>query len=371
MKTKIIFSILVIGILCFSCKKNTEKVIEDSTELIEITKSQFQLEKMEFGSPKPFSFSEFVYFNGKVSTSAKGMINVSLSISGKINAIYCNVGQYIHKNDALFEIGGNEFIDLQRDFAASAANLFRLKNEYERAGDLYKEKIGTQKDFMLVENAYKSELATYTAFKIKLSELSLDISKIEKGDFYSSYKLKAAGNGYISLINVSIGQHLEPNFVLVEIVDPQSFQLQIGIFEKDIHKLKIGQEIEFHLGNKTELSHKAILKTVSKTINNDSKAIDCFARIENLENLTLVNNQYVEGKVIVGSHTALSLPETAILKVGKVNYILKLEKETDSSYLFSKIEVQPGSINNGNVELLDGVKMDKVLINGIYNIAIE
>jgi cobalt-zinc-cadmium efflux system membrane fusion protein len=326
---------------------------------------------MEFGESKPLTFSEYVYFNGIINTSAKGMTNISLSIPGKITAIHCNIGQYVHKNDALFEIGGNEFIDLQRDFAATSANLVRLKSEYERANDLFKEKIGTQKEFMLIENAYKTELATFTALKIKLNQLNLDISKIEKGEFYSSYKLKSAGNGYISTINVSVGQHLEPNFVLAEIIDPQSFQLKIGVFEKDIQKLKNEQKIEFYLGDNMELAHKATLKTVGKTIDNESKAINCYAQIDDLKNLTLVNKQYVTGKVIVGSHTALSLPETAILKVEKDNYILKLDKETDDSYFFSKIQVHIGSINQGNIELIDAIQMEKVLINGIYNINIE
>lgn len=138
-----------------------------------------------------------------------------------------------------------------------------------------------------------------------------------------------------------------------------------------IQKLKIGQDIDFQLGNSSEPVHKASLKTVGKTINSESKVIDCFARIENLENLTLVNNQYVEGKVIIGSRTALSVPEIAILNVEKEHYILKLEKEADNSYFFSKIQVQLGSTNQGNIEILDTVIVDKVLINGIYNIIID
>ena len=159
--------------------------------------------------------------------------------------------------------------------------------------------------------------------------------------------------------------------MIVEIIDVQQLQLKLSIFEKDINKLQRGQDVEFILaGNKNEI-HKATLSIVGKTLNNNSKAIDCFAEIEDLENIKSVSNQFVEGKIIVGANTVFALPETAFLKSEDKMYVLVLEKENAESYFFKQVEVKTGNKNKGIVELVDKSTLKKILVKGAYNIQIE
>ena len=88
-------------------------------------------------------------------------------------------------------------------------------------------------------------------------------------------------------------------------------------------------------------------------------------------NPNIVNNQFVEGNVIVGSDSVYSLPETSFIKLANDNYILKLENESDSSYFFSKIKVQTGIKNQGYIELKDTPLMKPILVNGTYNLKID
>lgn len=372
MKTKIIITLILVGIIAISCNNNTKEISDDQpTDLVEITKSQFKLENMELGDPKLMQFSELIHFTGTINPSTKGLANISLAISGIIKKINCNSGELVKKGQILFEISGNDFVDMQKDFAESSAILVRLKSEYERTKELLDDNIGTQKELILSESSYKSEMAKYTALKIKLENIGLDVSKIENGNFYFSYSLTSPINGYISNIYTSIGQHVEPNYIVAEIINVQLFQLKLSIFEKDINKLEIGQNIEFYLGGNRKITHIAKLIFTGKTINSNTKAIDCYAEIENLVNINLVNNQFVEGEIIVGSDSAYSLPETAFIKLANENYILKLENESDTSYFFSKIKVKTGIRNQGYMELIDLPKMNNLLINGTYNVKID
>jgi len=125
------------------------------------------------------------------------------------------------------------------------------------------------------------------------------------------------------------------------------------------------------VGGNSNIIHKAKLIFTGKTINSNTKSIDCYAEIMDLASLNLINNQFVEGNVIVETVAEYSLPKTAIIKSEKENYILIQDKESDKSYFFSKMKVKIGAVNQEYVELLDLPKVNKVLINGTYNIQID
>ncbi|MDP1623234.1 MAG: efflux RND transporter periplasmic adaptor subunit [Bacteroidales bacterium] len=371
MKTNPAMILMFACMVVISCNNPSAEIPVDKTNLLEISKSQFQSEKMEFGEPSFRPLSESVHFTGTLCPSPNGIAQISLPVAGIINKIYCNPGQLVNIGQNLIEVSGNEFIDMQRDFAESAASLNRLKSDYERIRELFDENIGTQKELILAESNYKSEKAKNTALGIKLGKIGLDMSKIEDGTFYNSYLLKTPVKGYVTMINVTVGQYVEPQLMVAEIIDVERFQLKISVFEKDLKKLETGQKIEYYLsGNNKELQ-KAKLTIVGKSINHETKAIECYAEIEKSKAFPPINNQFAEGEIIVDADSIFSLPETAFIRTENEAYILTLEKETDESYFFNKIKIKTGRKNKNAVELIEKPKINKLLINGVDNLKIE
>ncbi len=371
MKRNFVIILLIFNIALFSCKTKPTEVVEPESGLIEITKAQFQSEMMEFGEPVLTPFVDLVHFTGTIIPSVNGKAQISLPMPGVIAGIKYLPGQQIVKGAVLFEISGNEFIDMQQDFAESSALLERLKSDYERQKELNAENIGTKKEFVLAESLYNAEKAKFGAMKIKLENIGLDIVKIESGTFYTSFSLKSPIRGFITYINTTIGQYVEPQQIIAEIIDAGSFQVKLSVFEKDINKIKVGQNVEFYLAGNRDQKNAAKIRLAGKAIDNATKAIDCFAEIENLGNIPLVNNQYVEGEVMVDSDTVISLPGSAILKSENESIVLIFEKETDELFYFRKLKVTTGRKNNGFVEITELPESKRILINGVYNILIE
>ncbi len=370
MKTSTSYIIIITLMLMGSCKsKNIQE--EGKKEFIEITKAQFNSENMEFGKPMPKTFSESVAFTGIIAPAANGKAQISLPIMGVVDKIYCAIGQHINKGQLLFEISGTELIDLQKEFAESAAVIKRLKSEFDRVNELYKENIGTQKEVILSESIYKTEQARYMALKLKLDKIGLDENQIEEGLYYKSFSIVSPINGYIMTIDATIGQFIERQSVVAEIVDADQFQLKISVFEKDVNKLKIGQSILFYLMDDNKKIYPAWLSSVGKAINNETKAIDCYAEYEHHSITNLVNNQFVKGQIIVNSYTANAVPLGAVIKTENEKYILNLEKETERSYFFNKIKVTTGAENLEHVELKDTSGINKLIVKGTYNIPIN
>jgi membrane fusion protein, heavy metal efflux system len=369
MKTIASYFITFTILLSVSCKSENNQE-ESKKEFIEITKAQFNSENMELGKPMSITFSESIPFTGVIAPSANGKAQISLPIMGVVDKIYCSIGQHITKGQLLFEISGTELIDLQKEFAESAAINKRLKSEYDRVNELYKENIGTQKELIFAESTYKTEQARYMALKLKLDKIGLDIKQIEEGSFYKSFFIVSPINGFVIAIDATIGQFIERQSVVAEIVDADQFQLKISVFEKDVNKLKKGQSILFYLMDDDKKTYNARLSAIGKAINNETKAIDCYAEYENHSITNLVNNQFIKGQIIIDSFSANAVPFAAVIKIENEKYILNLEKETDKSYFFNKIKVTTGAENKEFVEIKNSSDIDKLVVKGTYNIPI-
>jgi len=370
MKLNIII-LLVICIAIASCNNNAEQASYIETDLIEITKAQFDFEKMELGEPSLKPFVDAVHVTGTIVPSLEGHAQISVPVSGSISKIHCKPGQMVSKGAAMFEISGNDFIDQQKDFAESSAIVSKLKSDYLRSKELYNDNIATQKDFISAESNYLAENAKYMSLKIKLESSGLDVSKIERGEFYSYYTIKAPINGFVASINATIGQYIEPNYKIAEIVDDNSLQLRLSVFEKNSYKIKTGQKVVFYISGNKSVKHYATITAVGKSIMPESKSIECYAALDNLKSLNLVCNQHVECEVYVAVDSVLSIPETAIINSENDSHVLLYEKEADSVYYFKKLKVKKGREANGYVELTEQLPASKLLIDGVYNIQVE
>lgn len=370
MRVPIWLMILLPGSMLFSCQGKIEQQ-EQADDLIEITKSQFDSEKMALDTPKRVVFYEYVDFTGMITPALNASAEISLSVPGMVNKILCNTGQYIAKGQPMMEIGGNDMIDMQRDYAESSASLLQLSSEYQRIRDLFKENIGSQKELIQAESSYKSEKARNTALKIKLEQLGLDVKQVEEGNFSYSYQVTSPISGYVVKIYATMGQYIEQQSIIAEVVNASQLQLKLSVFEKDIRRLKSNQKVAFYFAGDKNKIYNARLVTVGKSINSESKAIECLAQIEDLQVVSPVDKQFTEGRVVVDSVSALSVPAEAVLKSGEDSYVLCLERQTEDKYYFSKVKINTGQSNKENVEITTTSLPSKFISSGVYNLRLE
>ncbi len=363
-------TVLALSLLIASCGNDTATTEETTSDLIEISKTQFKSEKMEMAQPIQIDFADKLHFTGSVVPAPNGRAIISAPVAGTIKSIHAVTGQNVQKGTTLLTVSGHAIIDLQKDYAESAANLQRLKMDYERAKTLYDENIGAKKDFTLSENTYKVELAKSNALKMKLESAGLNTAKIADGAFSDAYTLKAPIAGYVSQIDASVGQFVEPLSVLSEIIDASSFRLSIPVFGRDINKIATGQMVEFYLGNKEEDKLQATISSIGKSVDPATKAVICYAQIQDKSNL--VSHQFVEGDIILSSDTSFAVPTSAILKAENAHFVLVLQKETEVAYFYQKTKVNTGRENAAYTELQgEELENEKVLINGVYHIMVE
>lgn len=356
---------------CASSADPDENETAISDDLIQVTKQQFETNNMKIGEVSLRPFVETLSVNGYIESPPNGMAFISTQITGVVKAIYFSVGDHVTKGQVLCMVSSTELIELQQDFAETASGLIKLKADWERSKALFEENIGAEKNFKTIESQYLITKAKYQSLKLRLELLDLNTSKIEEGELFAAFPVKAPISGFVTNQHIVIGQFVEPQLKLMEIVNVGQLHLKLSVFENDIQRIKIGQDVEFKSMGEAGSIHFAYITSIGKTINSKTKTINCIAKIRKEADLSFINNTYVEAKVFVDQIEANALPSDAILKSNQKYFVLVLENSDDQNYLLKKIKVDVGRVSDGFTEIQNAEGLSKVITQGVYNLNLE
>ncbi|MNY24336.1 multidrug resistance protein MdtN [compost metagenome] len=205
--------------------------------------------------------------------------------------------------------------------------------------------------------------------------------------------IKAPISGYITDINVKIGTTAQLGKPLFSIVDNSKMHVDLLVYEKDLQKVKPGQQVRFTLTNQNNTEIMGEIFSIGKAFENETKSVAVHADILNEKQL-LIPGMYVNALIDVGINKVKSLPEEAVVKADGREFIFILEKieaekghdeqhghdhgdeheheeKPGKGYHFQRIEVKTGTRQLGfvQVSLLHEIPTDaKIVLKGAYYI---
>jgi cobalt-zinc-cadmium efflux system membrane fusion protein len=307
--------------------------------------------------------------NGKLMLPPHNQATVSLLMGGVVENILVAEGQLVTQGQVLATIQNSEFVQLQQDYLQSTATLKFLKADYERQKELQEENINAAKVFQKAELDYQYETSNNNGIKQKLKLYNVNAEKLTPGNINSTFNVIAPIPGNIHNINVNIGKFAEQNMELFEIVDNRFLHIDLTIFEKDISKIQIGQQLTFTDANDPNHIHNATIFSFNKAFEKDQQAVIAHAKIEDL-NETLLPGMFIEARINVDDSTTSTLPNDAIVSNGDEHFIF-VETATNT---YKKVQVQVGTIDQGFTEVtpLEAISaQQKVVIKGAYYLLSE
>jgi len=364
-----IIVVIIVMILAIGCKNQDSKEsieIIPSEELIQITKEQFNNDKMKIGKPEIHCFTDKISCTGSVSAKPDGYAEISTPITGIIKSIHFTSGNFVKKGQVLCKLISNDFINLQTDFANKAIETNMLKSNYERQEELMKENIGAKKEFEISQSNYFASKIQLESLQLKLELLGFNTTQIKNGKLYTYFPVVAPISGFIENNEITIGKYTENQELLAKIVNPDKLQIKLNLFEKDINSIKKGQNVTIISSGKNESI--AIIKSIGNSIDSKSKSIICLADVTNGK---LTYGSYVDAEIKINEKDALALPITAISKSGMESYIFIVDKEIENKIFLKRKFIKLGYESNEYVEILNSQNISKVITHGIYNITTQ
>lgn len=376
MNTDSIRLTIIIAISIFSlygCKNQSTNTTEDQiapSSNIEVSSTQFKLGKMKLGSLSTQPFKKTIKLNGIIDIPPEHTTTVCAYFGGFVKHISLIEGSRVSKGQTLFTIENPAFIETQQAFLESKSQLKYLKSDYERQKTLSLKEINAEKTLLKSETEYKMELVKYEALKKKLQMMNINPSGITVQNIRATVVVKAPITGFISSISINKGTFLNPTDVALTIINPNHMHVELRLFEKELHKIKKGQEV---LIKTSELSSsfKAEVFLINRNINPKDRSSKAHCHFkDNTAAQQLSPGMLVEAEVILNKDSVLALPKDAVVQVENKHYILILiNKDGQNNTKFKKVEVELGKTNAGYIEIKNALSFnpnEAILTHGAY-----
>ncbi len=361
------FSVSFLFILS-SCNSgnNIEEIMENPDELIVISKEQFVSENMKLGNSQLHTFNEVFKTNGVLIASPKSKAFVYSYFAGTIKQIFVTSGNYVRQGQILLSLESKEFIHLQRQYLEALAQQKVSNGEYERVKDLYNQKISSQKDYLFVESQYKAINAKIQALKAELKIAGVNFTNLENGKISSYLTVKAPIKGYVSELKCNIGQYVGQESILLKVIDNSNLQLHFYVYQETVENLSQGQNVSIYSADKPELKYQAVVTSIGKSIDAETKSIDCIAKPGSDVKKNFVDGMYFNVDVITDSLMVQAIPSRAIIESSEGKYVLVKEKEEGGKIFFNKILIKTGVSDTMYTQIMEDATLRDVLVEGTY-----
>jgi len=369
----VILSLVFILFSCGKKSKSTTKTESENKDMmddrIQVTQAQFEQGKMTLGTLEEKPFPKIISINGMIDVPPENRAVVNASMGGYIKTTPLLIGDKVRKGQVLVTIENPAFVALQQEYMEVYEQLTYLKAEYERQKTMTEENITSQKSYLKAESDYKTAVAKYTGLGKQLRMLNISPSSVEKGTIRTVATIYAPISGSITKVNVNKGTYVSPATSILEIIDNDHIHLELSVFEKDIMKVKKGQEIDFKIPEVSEDNFKANVHLVG-TVIEENRTIKVHGHLENESGNNFLTGMFVEASIVTDSDLVKALPNEAIVVIDEIPYILVLDKKDGDTYYFNQKEVGLKDSHDGYTMIVNvnAIKeTDQILTKGAFN----
>jgi cobalt-zinc-cadmium efflux system membrane fusion protein len=328
---------------------NTTTETENNSNVVELTQEQINTMKIESAHPEKMNLAYSIETNGMLELPPQNKATLSAIISGRVKNILVIQGDYVKKGQLLASLENPDFLQLQQDYLTAKNDVSYLEKEYERAKILREKEINSEKSFAKTETDLKDAQVRYNGLKAQLELIGINLKQLESGEFTSAVPVRSPIDGYVHTIEIYLGQYINPSDALFEIVDNEHLHLSLNVFEKDIAKIRKGQNVHFYTSSNPGDVLNGTVFSVGKSFEEDLKAIKVHAEISDKRDY-LIPGMYVNGHIELDSNMTYVLPKEALIEDAGIWYVFSPSENNKLS--FEKIQVQPGASEGNKTEVI-------------------
>ncbi len=341
---------------------------------VHLNEAQYKTTGLVLGGFEKKNLSEVINANGYTKLPPQNQAQVSAQLPGVVQSIKVIEGQAVRAGQVLATVQSMAYNNLRlereklnQELTASQSSLEFLRLEFARQKELSDENVNAKKVFQKVSSDLQME---ESKIKTLQSQIAILGQNIEIGGNSASpiINIVAPIGGNITDINVTIGAAAEVGKPLFSIVDNSKMHVDLLVYEKDLFKVKTGQNVRFILTNQDGSEVRGKIFSIGKSFENETKSVAVHADILN-ERQMLIPGMYVNALVDVGANTVDALPIEAIIKAEGREFVFVLEEEKDGEFHFQRIEVKTGTSQLGYVQttFLQPVETAKnIVVKGAY-----
>jgi len=376
-------------VVCSGCKKTADAPASPATGQASATTSESAARHaIETETVVPQPIAGAIVATGKILVSEDRMANIGPVHEGRLVRLYAGQGSIVQKGQKLADLESPDIDEAEADYLkalaefenarrTSEAEIKLAQSTYDRTKMLFEKTITAGKNLQAAEHdlevakasaasSIASTKAALAAARRRLLILGLKQSDINalttKTDFTAVFSLTSPIAGIVVERNATIGATVGTDANLFKIIDISSVWIDANVFEKDLERVRLGQEVQVTVPAFSGATFLGRVILVSSVVDPDTRSVKVRTEVPNRSG-NLKPDMFANVAIITDvNRSAISIPQSALLDDGgqKVVFVT-----TDSGY--EKRVVSAGIESNDRVEIRDGLKAgDKVVVKGNY-----
>ncbi|NVK10098.1 MAG: efflux RND transporter periplasmic adaptor subunit [Tenacibaculum sp.] len=298
--------------------------------------------KKESTTPETKNITESVYATGFI--KAKNQYEVFGQTTGVIEKIFVQEGAHVKKGTPLFQIDNknlkiatenaklvsfaadytrnkDKLLDAEKTIDLAKKNLIYDSLQFQRQKNLWSKNIGSKLQYEQKELNYQRSKAEYIKAKTNYNDLkrqlklasgqsknNLEIAQLKEDDFV----VKSEINGLVYQINKEEGE-INSGEKPVAIIGTEDFIIELSIDEKDIVKIKKGQQVIIRMDSYKSQVFEAKVISIEPMMNIRTRSFQAEAIFTN-KPTKLFPNLSLEANIIIQTkQNALTIPRKYII----------------------------------------------------------
>lgn len=305
---------------------------------------------------------------GKVLEHPYNKAIVSYAFSARIAKRHVRIGDWVKKGQPLVTLQSEEVGNAKSEFYKTNADFELAKINFERAERLFDRGVGAKKDFISSEAEMKIAEANLTAAEKKLHVLGFNEAQVkaiaEMHQINPVITLYAPINGKVIKDNAVIGAMIDQATEIMILLDPRMVCIDAEIYEQDIAKIRMNQEIELQVPAYPGELFAGKVCFISDVLNSETRTITVRSEIPNGD-LKLKPGMFADIRVQINHQPrVLVVPHEAVLE----DYGNKIVFIAEDGKFTPKI-IETGTKQNGDLEIIAGLKEgDLVVTKGNFQL---
>lgn len=320
---------------------------------IPLSEKQVKAVDLKMGEAQERELDAILHVNGSLVLRAQDMGNVSSLMGGIVKNVYVKEGQMVSRGQVVATIENTDVVTLQREYYTAYKESEMARLELDRQKTLASAGAGIKKTLQMSEKNYKVAQANLLGTGRQLQQMGISTKKVAKGKFTTVFPLRAPISGTVSDMQASLGSYADMQTPLMKIRNNHAVECDLNVFEKDIAKVKVGDQVLVSLTNQPGVNVSGRVYGMNQYLNKGTKSVAVHVKLDAKRGAKLFEGMYVSGQIATGRQLCMTLPDKAIVSADGKQYVFALNQQHSKggTYSFSRHEVTTGVSNNGYTEV--------------------
>lgn len=320
---------------------------------IPLSEKQVKAVDLKMGEAQEREMDAMLHVNGSLVLRAQDMGNVSSLMGGIVKNVYVKEGQMVSRGQVVATIENTDVVTLQREYYTAYKESEMARLELDRQKTLASAGAGIKKTLQMSEKNYKVAQANLLGTGRQLQQMGISTKEVAKGKFTTVFPLRAPISGTVSDMQASLGSYADMQTPLMKIRNNHAVECDLNVFEKDIAKVKVGDQVLVSLTNQPGVNVSGRVYGMNQYLNKGTKSVAVHVKLDAKRGAKLFEGMYVSGQIATGRQLCMTLPDKAIVSADGKQYVFALNQQHSKggTYSFSRHEVTTGVNNNGYTEV--------------------